>query len=144
MKIIITALLIAVSFTATAQCTPETNWVPSFSFEGTVPFGGILQAGLFSQLSPISVQAGIRVAPYKSVQYKEAMEQPRIYPRLELAYRAVGNSEFGIHPYVGLSVRPDIGAMVNLSLGTYTAFRSRIAYDGKVFAGVGMLFLIQK
>lgn len=134
-----------ITVNATAQhCGPDTKFLPSVSFEGTVPTGMILQAGLFAELSAFSIQAGIKIAGEKTTQDKMSMEQFKLYPRLELAYRAAGNSEFGIHPFVGLSPRPDIGVMVNLSCGTYTAFRTRVAYDGKIFVGAGMLFLVHR
>ena len=132
------------STSAAAQhCQPDTRFLPSISFEGTAPIGAIVQAGLFAELSPFSIQAGFKVIEDRS-KTSDKLQNPvyKGFPRLELSYRAAGDKDFGIHPFVGLSARPDIGVMVNLSCGTYSAFRTRFSYDGRVYVGAGAVFLI--
>lgn len=147
MKKLLIVVLVCCSLEMNAQCFPNARWIPSFSFEGTIPFGGIVQAGMFSQLSPFSFQAGVRVRSVMADSTKVGSNYARgkdfdIIPRFEFSYRAIGDQYFGIHPFVGISRKPDIGIMANLAASSYASFRTRVAYDGKLFIGMGALFFI--
>lgn len=132
------------SLGAKAQhCQPDSRFLPSVSIEGTAPIGAIIQAGLFAGQTPFSIQLGCKIMQDHTRTTDKLQNQVyKGFARLELSYRAAGDKDFGIHPFVGLSVRPDIGVMVNLSCGTYTAFRTRFAYDGRLTVGAGAVFLI--
>ncbi len=132
------------SLGAKAQhCQPDSRFLPSMSIEGTAPIGAIIQAGLFAELSPFSVQLGCKIMQDRN-RTTDKLQNPvyKGFPRLEFSYRAAGDKDFGIHPFVGLSARPDIGVMVNLSCGNYSAFRTRFSYDGRIYVGAGAVFLI--
>lgn len=147
MKKLLIVVLLFSSLKIKAQCFPNTRWIPSFSFEGTIPFGGIVQGGLFSQVSPFSFQAGVRIRSVMQDSTKAGGNYAQgkdfdIIPRFEFSYRAIGDQNFGIHPFVGISRKPDIGIMANLAASSYASFRTRVAYDGKLFIGMGALFFI--